>query len=217
MDGSFDKNDFNNFVITEKQTQTETEKPEKEVSQTETQLPPKQDFDQDDFSVKQNFEEEKSYTIKRQDLDEANASSRSSHINMPLLEREEASVLKEKKTNISARMKLVMTSFIVIVASLLFATVWNFVQVNKINSSIAEREQSISELQISISKLTGEYNMLDDLDHLKSLAEKAGYVEIDDSNSVNISLDDLYVEETVEKIPSNWFNDVCEFITSLFG
>lgn len=219
MDNSFDNNDFNNFIITEKESQVETEKEFQDFSSIQVDLPTEKSFDEDDYSIKQNFEEEKSYKIKVQDGSSSfQDESRLRPIDMPLVEKkQEVNLSQNQKININARMKLVLASFIVIVTSLLFATVWNFIQINKINSSIAEREQLMSELQFSISNLTGEYNLLDDLEHLESLAREAGYIDADDSNSVHISLDDMYTEETIEKIPSNWFNDVCEFITSLFG
>lgn len=216
MDKNLENNDYNNFIVTEKQTQTETQSNIQDFSK-QADLPPKSNFE-DDYSVNQNFEEEKGYEIKKQTIADSDNLEINQSMNMPTIEQEEKVVsLPEKKVNINARMKLVLASFIVIVTSLMFATIWNFIQVNKINSSIADRNQNISELQISISKLTGEYNMLDDIEYLKSLASNAGYIEANESNSMHISLDEMYNEETVEKIPSNWFNDVCEFITSLFG
>ena len=36
-------------------------------------------------------------------------------------------------------------------------------------------------------------------------------------NSFVFSLDDFHVEQEIEKLPSNWFNDVCEFFSQLFA
>lgn len=174
----------------------------------------------DDYSAQQNFEEETNYDLKSQtDILQSESQEQSLRpINMPLIEKKIEQVAKVVETpiSLSARMKLLLVSFVVIVSSLLFATVWNFVAISKYNLSIANQGQTISELQISITDLTDEYNLLGDAEYLKQLIDDAGYISSDDSNTITITLDEMFEERVVEEIPSNWFNDVCNFISSIF-
>lgn len=174
----------------------------------------------DDYSAQQNFEEETNYDLKSQtDILQGESQEQTLRpINMPLIEKKIEQVAKVVETpiSLSARMKLLLVSFVVIVSSLLFATVWNFVAISKYNLSIANQGQTISELQISITDLTDEYNLLGDTEYLKQLIDDAGYISSDDSNTITITLDEMFEERVVEEIPSNWFNDVCNFISSIF-
>ena len=61
----------------------------------------------------------------------------------------------------------------------------------------------------SINKLNVEYNDIGSLD---------GYVDKQEGvNSFTVSLNEFYIEPEIEQIPSNWFNDVCEFFSNLFA
>lgn len=218
-------NYFGSFVTTEESKDSKTSKVEKPLTKPEeytrkNDLKQEDDF-VDDYSIHQNFEEEKNYELKPQSnpfIKKDNETEKLRPINMPLIEKkqEEEVIVESNPIVLNARMKLLLTSFIIIVASLVFATVWNFVSINKINSSLAVKSETVSQLQVSINNLTDEYNELGNIDNLKKLIEEAGYIESNSSNTITISLDDMYKEHIIEEAPSNWFNDVCNFISSMF-
>jgi len=209
------------FTTTEEKTENKNNQtydfPKSELS-TEKQT--NIDSFEDDYSINQNFEEQTNYDIGTQDsvYSSTEKQEKLRPIDMPLIEKpvEEVTEPAYQPINLSARMKIVLSSFVVIVASLLFATVWNFIAIAKLNSTIADKTAMVNELQVSITNLSEEYDLLGDSEHLKDLMENAGYIESNDSNTITISLDDMYKEHVIEEIPSNWFNDVCNFITSLF-
>ena len=43
------------------------------------------------------------------------------------------------------------------------------------------------------------------------------FEEINSSNTKTIKIDEVYEEDSVQEVPSNWFNDVCEFFSKLFA
>ena len=120
------------------------------------------DTDEDDYSIKSNFVEQTNYEIKSQD--ETFISQEDPQykpINMPLIEKKVEEIVEEKRQiNLSARMMVVLSSFIVIVSSLLFATVWNFVQTAKINDMMLQNQTTIADLKVSIKELSDEYCIL---------------------------------------------------------
>ena len=168
-----DENDINFFgsyrTTTEETTDTINHQTlDYPQTQTTTSTEKKDKFDlgiDDDYSVNQNFEEQKNYDMKTYETNFVNTEkdTRFRPIDMPLIEKEEVVKVEAKpnaQISLSARMKLVLVSFIVIISSLLFATVWNFITVAKINSSMNEKLTAINELQVSITELTDEYNLL---------------------------------------------------------
>ncbi|MBQ8425938.1 MAG: hypothetical protein IJX17_08000 [Clostridia bacterium] len=202
----------------------ETEKESKQTYNfSQSQVETKKDKEKetfDDYSAQQNFDEETNYESKPHSLNYVNTNEEqeSDTFFLPLIEKKVKEEVKTVETPIvlNARMKLLLTSFIVIVSSLLFATVWNFVTISKLSASVANKSQVVQELQVSINDLSDEYNLLGDIEHLKELIDEAGYIESNDSNTITISLDDMYKEHNISEMPSNWFNDVCNFISSLF-
>ena len=43
-----------------------------------------------------------------------------------------------------------------------------------------------------------------------------GYTTVNSENTKVIRVDKIFKESTVEEVPTNWFNDVCEFFSKLF-
>lgn len=177
-------------------------------------------YETSDYSLNSNYEEQTNYDIVRNanSIFSQNDEDDLRPINLPLIDRKIEEVIEQsQKLNFTGRMRIVLTSFIVIVASLMFATIWNFVLTARLNASIAEKEVMANELELSINDLTAEYNLLSDETYLKSVAEGLNYSESDSTNTTHISLDEMYTEQVVQDVPSNWFNDVCNFLTSIFS
>lgn len=185
------------------------------------------DFETDDYSVNSNFAEQTNYDIKSkvQSFQEHEQINQAFFRPLDIQKKEEkkeeqqqvALTKSKQRLYLGGRMKIVISSFIIILLSLIVASAWNFVALGRINSSLCEKEITIGELQSSISSLYEEYNLLDSDENLKKLAEEAGFVEVTDDNTKSINLSDMYKEVKVTEIPSNWFNNVCEFLSNLFN
>ena len=175
---------------------------------------------QDDYSVTPNYEEQSSYNSVRQAEEvEAPRSQVVSQMNTPMIKREAPAVVLTKtkqKIYLQARMKIVLAMFVTIVCSLLFVSIFNFVNVGKINSSIADKQATINELQANISELQATYNMLSDDGYVEELATNSGFVDSSES-ATTLNYGEVYTEPVIEDLPSNWFNDVCDFLSGLFA
>lgn len=175
----------------------------------------------DDYTVTQNYETEKSYeSNKRQDDDAIVQTKTISQMNTPMIQKDEPAVVLTKtkqRIYLQARMKIIIAMFATIVCSLLFVSIFNFVNVSRINSSIAEKQATISELESSILDLQATYNLLSEDGTVKNLATNSGFVDSSDINTTSLSIGEVYTEPVIEELPSNWFNDVCDFFSNLFA
>lgn len=223
FDEKQDEKYSNLFVATEeKQKSTNNQSytnPQKDIK-TKKDKKTETEIFKDDYSANQNFQEETNYDIKPHLDSYVNTESqqRFKPIEMPLIEKkvQQLEKLQEQPLVLNSKMKILLTSFIVIISSLIFAIVWNFVAAAKLNLQLENKSNTVSELQVSIKTLDEEYNILDNIDNLKEKIEEAGFIESNETNTITISLDEMYKEKTVSEIPSNWFNDVCNFISSIF-
>lgn len=184
------------------------------------------DYD-DDYSVTPNYNEEKSYnsnsnydTYSQTETESDTEIKRYRKMEMPVIERGEQAVTLTKtqtKVELQPRMKIAITMFAIIAFSLVFLIIWNFVSVGRLNSMIADKQRIVNELSSSITGLKNEYTLVSDEENLYDQAQNAGFVESDDSNTYVVSAGEMFVEEEVQDLPSNWFNDVCDFFTKLFS
>lgn len=182
------------------------------------------DYD-DDYSVTPNYTEQKSYqptstsTSFTANSDTQDDVKRYRKMDMPVVEKgqEVVSLTKTKqRIQLQPRMKIAIAMFAVIMFSLAFVAIWNFVSINNLNSMIADKQATVRVLNASITGLESEYNLLGDEEQLRELAENAGFVDSDESNTYYVSSGNFYAEDTTEALPSNWFNDLCEFFSNLF-
>ncbi len=175
---------------------------------------------QDDYSVTPNYEEQSSYDSGVRNVESERTEQRAiSQMHTPMIKKEEQAVVLTKtkqKVYLQARMKIVLAMFITIVSALLFVSIFNFVNASKINATLAEKQITINELQASISSLRGEYNMMSDEGYVKDMATSSGFVDSTDSTTV-LEYGETYTEPVIEDLPSNWFNDVCDFFSNLFA
>ena len=187
-------------------------------------ITPHVDFETGDYSTKSNFKEETGYDIKNK-VQSFSEHEQETFSFFPidiqrksLKDQEQVSLIKTRQRFIlGGRLKIVLSSFIVIMISLMVAIIWNFAQIAKLNSDLTEKEVTINELQKSISNKTDEYKLVDSEENTKKLAEASGYVQVTEENSKIISLGEMHTEATPTQIPSNWFNDVCNFLINVFN
>jgi cell division protein FtsL len=179
---------------------------------------------QDDYSVTPNYEEQSSYESASRNEEQA-VSQQSTFVKMqaPMIQQEEKAVVLTKtkqKIYLQARMKIVLAMFVTIVCALMFVSVYNFACVGRINASIADKQIEIEDLKASISALQNTYNEVSDEGNLMDKATTPtaegglGFVE---TSPVSLEVGEIYTEPVIEDLPSNWFNDVCDFLSGLFA
>ena len=202
-------------TVTETQTgYARTYKPSYDYSQ-ETETPYK-----DDYSVTPNYEEQQSYESKEHTEVVSEEETNVKKINAPVIRRVVPTVVLTKtvqKIQLSARMKLVASMFSIIMASLIFLLAWNFISAAQLNRTVDGRQSVVNELIQDISKYEDTYNEISDDEYLEAKVKNAGFVESNESNTTRSQLGELYEEPHVDNVKSNWFNDLCNFLSKLFG
>jgi len=207
---------FSKYTTTEDEQQTINETSTAQEQQTFSPYT-QQDY-YGDYSTNQNYEEESSYnSIVREPQFEQQQTQVLRQMDTPTIIQQEQPVnliKKREKMVISPRLKVAAVVFSMIFALIVFASIWNFAMIGKLQASFAGKEFEINQLEQSIKDLNVAYKELDS----SNLEGNLGYVEkVDGVNSFTLSMDDYYVEPEIEKLPSNWFNDVCEFFSQMFA
>lgn len=215
-------NDDDLFNMLNSYTTTETEN---DTSYQDTQTPQSSGvFEQqknpyvDDYTTKQNYEAQTSYNSPETDESfDTIKQTNTKQMNTPTIKQAEKTVnliKKREKLYLSPRLKNAAIVLAVIMVALVFATIWNFAWSARVNADFASKQAQINEISQSINELKIEYNGLTDVGDMSSF----GYVEkVDGQNSFTFSLDEFYTEPEIEKLSSNWFNDVCEFFSKIFA
>lgn len=196
----------------------ETYRPQQDFSNTGMSF----DSDQD-YSSTQNFTEQTSYEGHSQNVFEepVQETFEAPSLNAPIIYKEQPAVnliKKRAKLILETRMKIVIAVFMVIVACLSFISIFNFVEANRIQSTFADKQIEINNLKQSITDSQATYTLVNDDEYLKLWAESNEFVDTNETNTIVVDISKFYEEEPApEKIESNWFNDVCEFLSSLFA
>lgn len=118
------------------------------------------------------------------------------------------------RTNLVGRVRLV--ALVSIIALLGFLLIYNAIAIGALTASIAMTEAEIVAEQQSVNELKQQLNELNNEESIMKRVEEAGF-------SSNVSAVDTSGYEVVKSTPityesqSNWFDRVCEFISSLFG
>ena len=204
---------------------TATETDEKTYQDTQTSPQTFQPFESikspyvDDYSTAQNFEEEKSYNYNSNSSErdyEETQTRQIQQMHTPTIKQSEKTVnliKTREKIYISPRLKTAAAFCLTIFLALVFVVIYNFAWAANANAEFAAKQVAINEISQSINELKVEYNELTNQD-----STNMGYVEkVEGENSFTISLSDFYTEPEIVQLPSNWFNDVCEFFSKLFA
>ena len=175
----------------------------------------------DDYSVQGNYQGQSSYeTTNNYEEAQTTETYASTNYQIPTIAHEEQAVAltrTKQRIYLSTRLKLIVSCFAIIMASLVFVSAWNFISANQIKSQIALNETEISALETRISNLVDEYNMINDESYMHQQAIEAGYEDSSETNTFYLQADSASETTREYKLPSNWFNDVCEFLSSLFA
>ena len=221
----FDSNDYLSSLFNtdySSTTTTETETESQSTYSPQTDYSSSSSYERDDYSSAQNFTEQQSYnSISSNSFTESETKTTSRQMNTPIIEKSApvVNLVKAKaRVVLETRMKIVLSVFSVIVACLLFVSVFNFISASKIEASFLGKQQQINSLEQSILASEYSYNSVSSDDYVENWAEQNNYVNKQDGvNSFTINIDEIYEEQFVEDVPSNWFNDVCEFFSKLFA
>ena len=221
----FDSNEYLNSLFNtdySSTTTTETETESQSTYSPQTDYSSSSSYERDDYSSAQNFTEQQSYnSISSNSFTESETKTISRQMNTPMIEKSApvVNLVKAKaRVVLETRMKIVLSVFSVIVACLLFVSVFNFISASKIEASFLGKQQQINSLEQSILASEYSYNSVSSDDYVENWAEQNNYVNKQDGvNSFTINIDEVYEEQFVEDVPSNWFNDVCEFFSKLFA
>lgn len=180
----------------------------------------------DDYTMQQNYDEQSYYEPSTSTDFESGAEESGNEqtvrgIQLHDIQREQVEVVNLIKTKqklaLTPRMKIVATVFSIVTFALLFLIIFNFASLGSINSTIAERQTTVNELNLRINELKTQYNELSDDNNFIQEAEQRDYVFPDESNTYYVDSSQFYNEESIEKLPSNWFNDFCNFLSGLFN
>lgn len=184
---------------------------------------PGMSYDDQDYSSTQNFTEQKTYDSVSSNTFEEPVQEKfeAPTLNAPMIKKEQPTVnLIKKRARLvfETRMKVVMAVFSMIVACLLFVTVFNFIEANRIQSTFADKQIEINNLKKSISDSKATYTLVSSDETLLDWAKNNGFEETNETNTIVVNFDEFYEQPAgPEKLESNWFNDVCEFLSSLFA
>lgn len=211
-------------------TTTTTEQETEKQTTTPTYSAPTTSYnpwaDDDDYSLNQNYEEQQSYNSSNPTYSTDTTTSSNADVfevrpmAAPMIQKEAPAVnliKKRQRIELGARMKIAVAMFVMIVASLLVAIVWNFASAASMKATFAEKQIEINALTESIIGLKETYAEVSDDEQIKIDAKNEGYVDATDENTIVVDFSSYYTEPVVEELPSNWFNDVCEFFAKLFA
>lgn len=224
----FDNNEYINSLFGDMSSTTTTTEQEQQTAspqtdylsslQSQTAYNP---YEKDDYSSTQNFTEEQSYNSPSTNtFTETQETKHYVTMQMPMIEKHEQTVnlvKSQSRIRLETRMKIVLSVFTVIVACLMFVSIFNFVKANRLEASFADKQLQINALEQSISANKASYNEVTSDEYMIKLATDAGYYEPNESNTITIKLGKMFEEPSIEEVPSNWFNDVCEFFSKLFA
>lgn len=221
----FDSNDYlNSLFNTDYSTTTTTE--EDTLTEQQTTYSPQtgysaSSYEKDDYSSAQNFTEQQSYNSfsSNRFTETEQQTTKVSQMHTPMIEKSApvVNLVKSRaRIRLETRMKIVLSVFSVIVACLLFVSIFNFITVNKLEASFAGKQQQINELELRISESEAQYN-LKVSDGFDKWVEENGYKTVSSESTKTIRIDKVYEESIIEEVPTNWFNDVCEFFSKLFA
>ncbi len=219
----FDNNEYINSLFGDLSSSTTTTQAEEQTTYSpQTEFSPfSGNYERDDYSSTQNFTEQQSYnTTNTNFFGDVQETKKVSQMHTPMIEKgaEVVNLVKsQSKIRFEARMKIVLSVFSVIVACLLFITVFNFIQAGKIESQFASKQIQINQLEQDIINKEASYTWIDDENELRRRASDAGFTDKSKANTMKVPLNEMYTETTIEDIPSNWFNDICEFFSKLIA
>lgn len=112
--------------------------------------------------------------------------------------------------------KVWLVCFAVIIIMLSALTITNAININKLNNNIEQTSSSITDINKDIQNTIKDIGKLTDEQEIKNNASELGLTEVEPKNNIEIQLNEKNVVEDYQG-QTNFFDDICNFIRSLFG
>ena len=123
-------------------------------------------------------------------------------------------VVSESKIKLRARGKIAITVYSIILLTLIAFAIYNAVSINQMQSIVAAKNQTYITESIVINQLLEEYNKLGSDERIKNEVE-GEFIESNENHIIRVSKGSM--EERPETIvESNWFEELCGFLSNLF-
>ena len=122
----------------------------------------------------------------------------------------------KQQFKLKPKAKVWLVSFSVIIIMLCSLCVCNAVNIGNLNHQIEQTSSSITDINKAIQTTVKEYGELTDEGAIKDKAEDMGLGEVEPQNKIEITLNE---KNTIEDYQgqTNFFDEICKFIRSLFG
>lgn len=120
-----------------------------------------------------------------------------------------------KSHEISFKTKVYLSSAMVVIALMVFLAIFNIFVINGMTDSINLVEGNVVVQEETLNDVINEYNRLNNVSEWESILSENGY-DVDKAVQVKLKLLDSNNEGDVS-LSTNWFDNVCDFISNLFG
>ena len=163
------------------------------------------------------FEVQKNYSYAR--YDDVTTEEQERTMAMPNVIRQSKEkvqpVESESKVKLRARAKIAITVYSIILLSLIAFSIYNAVAINQMQALVDAKNQTYITESIVINDLLNEYNNLGSSDRILSEVE-GEFIEPTENHIIRVSRGSMEEREET-KIESNWFEELCEFLSGLFN
>lgn len=119
------------------------------------------------------------------------------------------------KVAVSTRTKVMISTYIIVVLALILAVTLCGVAISGTFAGIGSLKAQYSDRLIELSELQEIINA-DNYEELLEKATEMGFVQVDGSNSFQYTELETRPAQNIN-IQSNWFNDLCEWLSGIFG
>lgn len=157
------------------------------------------------------FEIEKEYNSK---VEEEQEEFRVVTPAMQQVQRKQVITQTKSATKLSPRLKIMITVYSLVVALLIGFAIYNAVAISSGTAILASKQVEVSASAEVINNLQAQYNELGTEQAIKDQVS-GEFIEADSSNTIIVARPELDVT-TSYQAPTNWFDKICEFFSSLF-
>lgn len=124
-------------------------------------------------------------------------------------------VVPQAKLKLRARGKIAITVYSIILLTLIAFAIYNAVAINQMQALVAAKNQTYITQSVVINDLLEEYNNLGSDERILEEVEGV-FIEPTENHIVRVSLGSM--EERPEtSVESNWFEELCKFLSGLFN
>ena len=123
--------------------------------------------------------------------------------------------LAKSKTNMLGKIRIIC--FFSVLSLLMFLFIYNFIAMASLNASIAGLESTIISEQTQINDLKSQIKGRSSESSIIDRAKDAGFSSEAKVNDEILIVDVPKIEINEVQAQTNWFNEFCKFVSSVFG